>query len=994
MADIHLGGDAAVVGGVHSDSHDVYNTTTNTTNNVSNIVYQAQRTETEICQDNEIKFLQEVQARLVNGIIDQQTWAELSQLSIKCHIAPERANQIIEQVRHSTKSMSSSSGNDFLINQMLQEIFNAVQNNAVEVISRKLPSLGELAKSTTNNDVQYYYNLLTASLYPEMATMNLISNRADDYWRLYWAHVAYVKLGNLDNATMLLPRLGNFGAPQGDIALIMALDNVAEMMRNGGDYYRTQAKQYLDQAVQCGMSEQLSGLWYAIKYILSDDDIAESWCQFYVDNTLKEFSAAKKQRVAMAKAMQQQQQQMQQMQHMKTAAPPMPEFKPQDVKLQQMQGWNALDAAKQMGLGQQQPFSSSDMMSGMSMGGGMSMGNSMPMSGVPPMPGMQTKNFMTMCGVPSMPSMPMGGTPSMSGMPMNSVPPMSSASAMPNNITESGSAGAIAMQMANEIRQPDDTIDTPDEYEPHYGIILTNSVKLAGKYQCSVEELYKLFNDFMQNTYDQQMYWQFMDLANLPMGNSLGDYDSWLDVNNAISDFIECNDLATGPDLHLFIIGGDDVVPIPEVEDPYEHSSLGTIPTDMCYCYSGDYIPRLIDGENLTLNADSARNNVSRLPLEDGFLRTTPQEDLAAYFNISNLYGGGVPVGNVVMSSNIDWVPASATMSEHLPLLYSVDDPELIKNGMYISPKLLTSDPQSMNIYCSSLKRADMLMFNLHGADAPEMSGFYSKDEAFNPRLLQVSNARVFNTVACFGARYRGYTREQSMLLKSLYGGGVLLYTGSLVPVPMYYDPELNEARELLLNPGTGSEVFMRLYPIYQFKGMTVGKALLRAKCDYFNMCRHIESDGFSLSTALMFCLYGNPMLHIRKRQHVIESALQNDAIPPAPIKVEQKTIARTLKNRVYQRSETSESLLGQLRGYVDQNLEAMRKMVETYLYNQLGLPPRQLDSIDQFSRPTASGEYEMGYTYNYHNDEARYAADTHVEVDMNGNARRVYTIK
>jgi len=108
-------------------------------------------------------------------------------------------------------------------------------------------------------------------------------------------------------------------------------------------------------------------------------------------------------------------------------------------------------------------------------------------------------------------------------------------------------------------------------------------------------------------------------------------------------------------------------------------------------------------------------------------------------------------------------------MTQHLPLLYNTDDPELIRNGMYISPKLLTEDEESLSIYCKSLDKADMLMFNLHGANEEGMCGFYSEDEAFNPSLLSQGRARVFNTVACFGARYAGYKRDDSMLLSALY---------------------------------------------------------------------------------------------------------------------------------------------------------------------------------------------------------------------------------
>ena len=53
MSDIKLDSNAAVVGGVHSDSHDIHNnytnnTTSNTTNNSTvnnNTVYEAQKTQ-------------------------------------------------------------------------------------------------------------------------------------------------------------------------------------------------------------------------------------------------------------------------------------------------------------------------------------------------------------------------------------------------------------------------------------------------------------------------------------------------------------------------------------------------------------------------------------------------------------------------------------------------------------------------------------------------------------------------------------------------------------------------------------------------------------------------------------------------------------------------------------------------------------------------------------------------------------------------------------
>lgn len=900
MSDIKLDGDAAVVGGIHTDSHNTqnnYNTTNNSTVN-NKTVYEAQKTQTEIYQQNERLFLEAVQERLVDGKLDNLRLAELNQLSIQWQIAPMRASQIIDQVRRNISVMQGSKGNEFLAEQTLNEVFNAIQTNHTDILQRKFNGLEQLARvMTADNNIQFYYHLLLASMYPDKCALTFFGSRTDNYWQLFWAHVAFIKTGNVDNATVLLPRMGGFGCPQGDIALLMALDNLADYHKNGKqNYYRQQTLQYLDQAVQNGMSEPLGALWYAVKEMLEDKPQPEEWYQFYCDTTLAELKPKEKTKMAVPPQM--------------PTPPPMPKFNAQNVKLNQMRGFNALQAANNMGLGIATP---------------------------PPMPGASA--------VPSMPG------------------------------------------QSKSAPQP-----AADALDDRYGIILTNANALARKYGCSTQDVYDVFNDFIQNAYDQRMYWTFLDIAQYGM-DSANEPPSWIECNEAVSRCIAENKLTAGADLHLFIIGGDDVIPIPRVEDPWPYGSE-RIPTDTCYAFEGTYIVDLLDNRDSDFTVGCARNNVARLPLEDGKLSTDIRSDLGAYFNISGMYGDGIPVGNVLMISNRDWIPASCTMTQHLPLLYNNDDPELIRNGMYISPKLLTQDAESLGIYCKSLDNADMLMFNLHGADAKGMCGFYSEAEAFNPSLLSHGKARVFNTVACFGARYAGYDRNDSMLLSALYGGGVLLYTGSLVSVPMFSNGETDEVRELILNPGTGSEVLMRLHPLYQFKGMTGGKAMLQAKCDYFNMCRNIEDDCFSMSTALMFCLYGNPMLNVRRSDHVIESALRNDAMPPAAVKADGMPLRKTMRQRLMKKDMNSQSLIDQIRGYVDDNLNAIRTMVEQHLYRQLGLNPQTLDSIDQFSRPTIDGNYEMGYSFNYHDPNRQYAADTFVEVDAKGKTKRIYATK
>ena len=544
----------------------------------------------------------------------------------------------------------------------------------------------------------------------------------------------------------------------------------------------------------------------------------------------------------------------------------------------------------------------------------------------------------------------------------------------------------VAENLPHEVRYADDDISEEDPLTDYWGIIVTDSKILAEKYSCSQGDIYDLFNEFIGTSNTQQMYWSFLDIAHLKEEQN---FSSWEDYNTAISNYIVQGNMRACAELHVFIIGGDDVIPIPMIEDPFSKDEY--VLSDMCYAFEGNFLEEFINDEITNIEISQVRNNISRLPLEDGKIESDIHCDLEAYFNLSSMYSGGIPVGNVVMTSNSAWIPASTTMSQHLPLVCDTNDPKMTRNGMFISPALLTKNPEAVATFQQTLHHSDMLMFNLHGSSESGMSGFYSNNgEAFNIPMLRESNARVLNTVACFGARYNGYKRNDSMLLSSMYGAGILLYAGASKSVPMLRN---NEARELLLNPGTGSEVFMRLYPLYQFKGMTAGKAMLQAKIDYFNMCRHVENDEFSLSTVLMFNLFGNPMLHVRKREHVIASALENDTIPPAPVKSSGVPFRKSTTNTLMKK-DTQQSLLGQVRGAVDANLDLIRSTVEKSLYDQLGLPPRTLERIDSFQQTANNGDIESGYTFYYFDPDLFIAPYTRVDVDKQGNVKRIYTQK
>ena len=188
-----------ILGGVHSDSHDVHNvqTTYNTSNNSTvNNVYNIQRTQHEVESDNEKEFIRAVQELLQDGIFTPQKQAQLNNLSMQWQMPSQRAAEIVAAVRNNTKVFAGTKGSEFVAAQLVGEVYDAVQNNAVAVLQRKLQSLQQLAATSQDDSIQYFYYLLLASFSPEICVMQCLNSKVDNYWQLYWAFVANLKLKN------------------------------------------------------------------------------------------------------------------------------------------------------------------------------------------------------------------------------------------------------------------------------------------------------------------------------------------------------------------------------------------------------------------------------------------------------------------------------------------------------------------------------------------------------------------------------------------------------------------------------------------------------------------------------------------------------------------------------------------------------------------------------------------------------------------------------
>lgn len=509
-------------------------------------------------------------------------------------------------------------------------------------------------------------------------------------------------------------------------------------------------------------------------------------------------------------------------------------------------------------------------------------------------------------------------------------------------------------------------------------IVFTDSKQLAAKYRASQQDVLLLLQ---RNLSDNQSI-EFLILDAADYTEELGANPTHNEYKGILADFMLGMGVSPSPKLSLFIVGGDDVIPMPRIANPINEEEL--LQSDMLYCFK--------DEDLTNLDASEAICNVGRLPLESGSLPSKLQDDLQSYFNLSNmLLDTGISVGKVLMTSTESWLPASNDMVRGLPVDELPKISDATNDSMYISPRLAADDNYVVKHYKRDIGEADLLMFNLHGSDVRGYSSFYGEGlnghntpEAFTCDMLKHSGARIINTVACFGGRYIGYSRKDSMLMSAMYGGGVLLYAGSCTSA-LGRTGRIHHVAEDALMPSGYSESFMKLYTLYLFKGITAGEAFLSAKCDYYNLCHALDGEDRALATVLMFNLFGLPLLAVNQNKDVIQEARGIKQVKPF-----NKAKVYSYKRVKNENKASSGSLLEQVRSAVDRNLQLIRNVVESNLYKYWGLDPRDITKIDEILCDSVSA----GYRFEYISPGDEVSKRSWAYVDKTGNVKDVVHFK
>lgn len=454
-----------------------------------------------------------------------------------------------------------------------------------------------------------------------------------------------------------------------------------------------------------------------------------------------------------------------------------------------------------------------------------------------------------------------------------------------------------------------------------YGIIFTDTRKVAKKCRSTSNEIYNIIQNYSKQLSKNGHQYIIYDIDSTRLKDQ-----SWQNYVEALSNFY---DKQTIQPEYLFIIGGDDIIPMPL----FDNMSNVQVPdfdyeSDIPYSYLKSYeIEEMIwDG---TLYYEDVKLHVGRLPFGEDFQKI----HLTGYFEkVIKALSNAFSINNCFGLSAEGWQDASETVLDNLNIPNKFID---------FSPTITLEDVDDVFDDTS-----DILYFNLHGSDAPEQPHFFGDWDAAisTEQISRLVNNNIIITEACYGAKFIGYDNENSMLLNSIHKN-TLAYFGSS-RIAFGSSTYFLFSADIIAHSILGS----------LSDNMSVGQALSKARIDNIEAAE--EEDDFSLVdlslvTAIEFNLYGDPALRPFNSIKKTYSQKQVNSAKKVPQKVAQEEIFNKNKNQ---------NILEAVRSAVDLEFDKISKIIQAELYNKYQLTSEELQRIT-FQKSKTSEEYLYVYS-------------------------------
>ena len=522
-----------------------------------------------------------------------------------------------------------------------------------------------------------------------------------------------------------------------------------------------------------------------------------------------------------------------------------------------------------------------------------------------------------------------------------------------------------------------------------WGYIFTNIVALCSKLRTTSDCVRQIISRYI-DARGKMCNYILIDASNyIYCGSgtrvSLSSHDSWLEYQRLITDRYNYDTHKLGRAVeYLFIIGGDDVIPMARVgahmREECGVSYVEKVDSDLPYgaLYGEKTDEMLVD---MSLCQMPHMMFVGRLPMGNDATIAS----LSASLNRMAMVGSnGLHIKDFYAQCDPHWSGASYCVVGDLLSLSGRNDEVYHYKGLTLTPFVVSAREYEMSndSRISPLsdhfdEHANLCYFNLHGSNAPRSSGFYGEElvkgargamfEGISPNdVLQLKELNIIVTEACYGARFINKSSEQSMLL-SAFENKTVVYVGSS---RIAYGSSTKM---------TSADIIAHHFIKSICSGYTVGEAMHLARTALVKS-DNLQSELTHVAIA-EFNLFGDPSLSIAKKSLTAKFT----KVYPRSVMYKDNSVKKVNHKRIYDQTKHSD-LRAVVEGMVNMSLLESHKLISQYLYDYYYITPRPVSFIVMNSIENRC----ISYSYHYCDNNN----DVVVELDTDKNIKRVLTSK
>lgn len=529
------------------------------------------------------------------------------------------------------------------------------------------------------------------------------------------------------------------------------------------------------------------------------------------------------------------------------------------------------------------------------------------------------------------------------------------------------------------------------------GFILINSYTLSKRFCIDRERVIADANQYAAAMRPAGILYQVLDASDYTykkkglLGNykrvSLGPNNAWYEYADITKDaYDEEIRLKHKEPEYLFIIGGDEDIPMPLMPHFMSDAPDQDIDTDLLYSYP--YGKQM--GEKfvkMNIFQYDALFYVGRLPIaNDG-----RYEDIVQYYNRALENGLQVKMDTAYTQCDPHWKAITNEVTRNLfqndfyPLSKSLPDTTFYNEHIWLTPYVMVDPATRQQNLPAFNEKATYYFFNMHGSAGMNDCGYYGEAmtqrefaEGMAPELMKAATRpNIFFSEACYGGRFIDYPKNNSMLLTAISHQTLAFVGSSRVAFGAV------DAQGVHLN---NADVMGRIFTDSLLQGMTAGASMMAARMATFKSSPY---SPVQMTTIAEFNLYGDPLISMALPNKSKNYSTDKSA-RPAPTPSQRVASTETLMNKSVG-GNTSQSILDQVRSAVDKNIMEISSVIAKQLYEQYNIPAREPSIIQR--RTYEDGHKDLNVVFPME-DYGKIVNQAIIVSSENGDIQQVITSK